>query len=51
VGIRLTEAEAWEALTAANIGILSTLRADGWPIGLPVWFVVIERELFVRVWV
>lgn len=40
MGIRLTTDEAWEALGAAHTGILTTLRRDGMPIALPVWFVV-----------
>lgn len=40
MGIRLTWDEAWEAVQAAHTGILTTLRRDGVPITLPVWFVV-----------
>jgi PPOX class probable F420-dependent enzyme len=40
MGIRLTRDEAWEAVESAHTGILTTLRRDGMPIALPVWFVV-----------
>jgi Pyridoxamine 5'-phosphate oxidase len=37
--------EAWEAVGAAHTGILTTLRRDGGPIALPVWFVVDDRTV------
>ena len=45
MGIRLTSDEAWEAVGAAHTGILTTLRRDGMPIALPVWFVVDHRTV------
>jgi nitroimidazol reductase NimA-like FMN-containing flavoprotein (pyridoxamine 5'-phosphate oxidase superfamily) len=48
VGVRLTEPEAWEALEAAHTGILTTLRRDGSPVTLPVWFVVLDRSICLR---
>jgi PPOX class probable F420-dependent enzyme len=45
MGIRLTSDEAWEAVVAAHTGILTTLRRDGMPIALPVWFVVDDRSI------
>jgi PPOX class probable F420-dependent enzyme len=45
--IRLTPEEAWEAVAAAHTGILTTLRRDGMPIALPVWFVVDNRSIAV----
>lgn len=43
--IRLTMDEAWEAVESAHTGILTTLRRDGMPIALPVWFVVDDRAI------
>jgi PPOX class probable F420-dependent enzyme len=43
--IRLTLDEAWEAVGSAHTGILTTLRRDGMPIALPVWFVVDDRTV------
>jgi PPOX class probable F420-dependent enzyme len=40
MGVRLTKDEAWEAVESAHTGTLTTLRRDGMPIALPVWFVV-----------
>jgi PPOX class probable F420-dependent enzyme len=47
VSIRLSDDEAWAALEAAHTGILTTLRADGRPVTLPVWFVVVDRSICV----
>jgi PPOX class probable F420-dependent enzyme len=38
--IRLTPDEAWQVITHSHTGILTTLRRDGAPVSLPVWFVV-----------
>ncbi|HZU45712.1 MAG TPA: pyridoxamine 5'-phosphate oxidase family protein [Mycobacterium sp.] len=43
--IRLATEEAWEFVAAAHTGILTTLRRDGMPITLPVWFVVQDRTI------
>ena len=48
MGVRLTEDEAWAELAAAHTGILTTLRRDGRPVSLPVWFVVLDRHVYVR---
>ena len=47
MGIRLTADEAWEAVESAHTGILTTLRHDGMPIALPVWFAVEDRAITV----
>jgi len=36
VGVAFEEDELWAFLAAAHTGILTTLRADGWPLALPV---------------
>jgi PPOX class probable F420-dependent enzyme len=43
--LRLTPEEAWQFLASAHTGILTTLRRDGWPVTLPVWFVVLDRTV------
>jgi len=45
MGVRLSTSEAWQVLEASHTGVLTTLRADGFPITLPVWFVVWERTV------
>jgi PPOX class probable F420-dependent enzyme len=47
MSVRLSDDEAWEVLRAAHTGILTTLRRDGSPIALPVWFVVDDRVIYV----
>lgn len=39
--------EAWTVLENAHTGALTSLRADGWPISLPVWFVALDRRIYV----
>lgn len=45
--VRMTEDEAWATLEAAHTGILTTLRRDGRPIALPIWFVVLDHRIYV----
>jgi len=45
--VRLDNDEAWESLGRAHTGILTTLRRDGVPISLPVWFVALDRRIYV----
>ncbi len=47
MGVSMAEEEAWEFLARGHTGILTTLRRDGWPVALPVWFVVDERKVYV----
>ena len=49
MGVRLGVDEAWEVLAGAHTGILTTLRRDGMPIALPVWFVVLDRTICLSV--
>jgi PPOX class probable F420-dependent enzyme len=48
MGVRLSEDEAWAELDTAHTGILTTLRRDGRPVSLPVWFVALDRKIYVR---
>ena len=45
MGVRLSQDEAWEVLEQSHTGILTTLKADGAPVTLPVWFVVVDRTI------
>ncbi|MGZ4675946.1 MAG: pyridoxamine 5'-phosphate oxidase family protein [Acidimicrobiia bacterium] len=45
--VRMTDDEAWSVLAASHTGILTSLRRDGCPITLPVWFVVLDRHVYV----
>jgi PPOX class probable F420-dependent enzyme len=48
VSIRLSPDEAWDVLAEAHTGIMTTLRADGAPVTLPTWFVVLDRTICFR---
>jgi PPOX class probable F420-dependent enzyme len=43
--LRLSDDEVWSHLAAAHTGIVTTLRRDGMPVSLPVWFVADGRTL------
>jgi PPOX class probable F420-dependent enzyme len=45
--IRLGIDEVWETLRHAHTGVLTTLRRDGVPISLPVWFAALDRRIYV----
>jgi hypothetical protein len=45
---RMTEDEIWEFVDDAHTAIMTTLRRDGMPIALPLWFVCLDREIYVR---
>lgn len=48
MGIDLDDDQLWEFLSEGHEGSLTTLRSDGWPIALPVWYVVKERAVYLR---
>ena len=45
--VRVHDDDAWGVLERAHTGVLTSLRRDGWPISLPVWFVVLDRCVYV----
>lgn len=45
--MRLSVDEAWTVLEAAHTGILTSMRSDGMPVTLPVWFVALDRCIYV----
>ena len=46
MGVRMSEDEAWEFLERGHTAILTTLRRDGWPVSLPLWYVVEDRAIY-----
>jgi nitroimidazol reductase NimA-like FMN-containing flavoprotein (pyridoxamine 5'-phosphate oxidase superfamily) len=46
VSVRLSRDEAWSIVAGAHTGIFTSLRRDGTPISLPIWFVVIDRRIY-----
>jgi PPOX class probable F420-dependent enzyme len=45
--LHLSRDEVWQTLEGAHTGIFTSLRRDGVPIALPVWFVVIDQRVYV----
>jgi PPOX class probable F420-dependent enzyme len=48
MSVRLTDEEAWSRIEHAHTGILTTLRKDGSPATVPVWFVNLGRSIYIR---
>lgn len=48
MAITLDDAEQRRLLDRSHTGILTTLRADGRPVSLPVWFVLIDDAIYVQ---
>ena len=46
-GIRLSPDEAWEFLRDGHTGIYTTMRSDGMPISLPLWYAAIDNAIYV----
>jgi nitroimidazol reductase NimA-like FMN-containing flavoprotein (pyridoxamine 5'-phosphate oxidase superfamily) len=46
LSIRLSRDEAWEELAGAHTGIFTSLKSDGTPITLPMWFVALEERIY-----
>ncbi len=45
---RMTAEECWAYVADAHTGILTTLRRDGMPIALPLWFVVLDGRIYAQ---
>lgn len=45
--VRLDDAEIWAFLEQGHTGILTSLRRDGVPIALPVWYAAFDRAVYV----
>jgi PPOX class probable F420-dependent enzyme len=48
MGIQLSDDELWAYVSAARTAVLTTLRRDGWPVALPVWFAVQDRLIYLK---
>lgn len=48
MSLRLSPEEAWTFLEKGHTGILTSLRRDGWPISLPVWYAALDRRIYVN---
>jgi nitroimidazol reductase NimA-like FMN-containing flavoprotein (pyridoxamine 5'-phosphate oxidase superfamily) len=47
MSVRLSPDEVWAVVEASHTGIFTSLRRDGVPVALPIWFVVLERRIYV----
>jgi len=45
---RMTPEECWAFVTEAHTGIFTTLRRDGTPIALPMWFACLDRTVYLQ---
>jgi len=45
--VRLTRDETWEVLRDSHNGIFTSLRRDGVPVSLPVWYVVLDETIYI----
>jgi nitroimidazol reductase NimA-like FMN-containing flavoprotein (pyridoxamine 5'-phosphate oxidase superfamily) len=48
VSIRLSKDEAWEEFARAHTGILTSIKADGTPITVPMWFVALDERIYIN---
>ena len=46
-GFRLTHDEIWAYVADAHTGILTTLRRDGMPVAMPLWFAAVDEAIYV----
>jgi PPOX class probable F420-dependent enzyme len=44
----MTSEEAWARIDSAHTGIITSLRRDGMPIALPMWFCVVDAAVHFR---
>ena len=47
MGTELSDSELWTFIADAPTGMLTTLRRDGWPVTLPVWFVALDGAIYI----
>ena len=47
VSVRLNEDEIWAFLEQGHTGILTSLRRDGMPIAIPIWYACFDRAIYV----
>jgi nitroimidazol reductase NimA-like FMN-containing flavoprotein (pyridoxamine 5'-phosphate oxidase superfamily) len=46
--VRMTDDEIWAFLRDGHTGILATLRSDGVPIMMPIWYAQVDRCVYVH---
>ena len=48
MSIRFTDDEEREFLATTHTAVVTTIRRDGWPISLPVWFASVDGAVYMR---
>lgn len=46
MGVQLSADEQLAFLERGHTGIITTLRRDGWPVSLPVWYAVVDGKVY-----
>ena len=46
--VRMTEEEIWAFLRDGHTGIFASLRSDGVPIMMPIWYAVVDRCVYIQ---
>ncbi len=46
MGVAMSDDEAWDFIAKGHTGIFTTLKRDGWPVALPLWFAVHDRRIY-----
>lgn len=45
--VRMSDEEIWQFVEEGHTGILTTLRRDGMPIALPIWYVCLDGLIYI----
>lgn len=48
MSVRLSDDELWDFLEQGHTAIFTSLRRDGRPVSLPVWYAVLDRSIYLR---
>jgi PPOX class probable F420-dependent enzyme len=46
--VRLSREAAWDLTADSHTGIFTSLRRDGTPVSIPIWFVVLDERIYIR---
>ncbi len=48
MSVRLDEQEIRKFLEKGHTGIVTSLRSDGWPVSLPIWYAYVDGHVYIR---
>jgi PPOX class probable F420-dependent enzyme len=46
--VRMSRDAAWEFTAGSHTGVFTSLRRDGTPIAIPIWFAAIDERIYIR---